>query len=51
MVDEGIRGGVCHAIHRYAKANSKYMKDYNKDEEVSLYGFPMIQKLPVEDFK
>ena len=26
MVEEGIRGGICHSIHRYAKANSKYMK-------------------------
>ena len=33
MVEKGIRGGECHAIHRYAKANNKYMKDYNKDEE------------------
>ena len=35
MVEEGIRGGICHSIHRYAKANNKYMKNYNKDEESS----------------
>ena len=35
MVEEGIRGGICHSIHRYAKANNKYMKNYNKDEELS----------------
>ena len=26
MVEEGIRGGICHSIHRYTKANNKYMK-------------------------
>ena len=30
MVEKGITGGICHAIHWYAKANNKYMKDYDK---------------------
>ena len=30
MVEKDIRGGICHAIYWYAKANSKYMKDYDK---------------------
>ena len=60
MVEEGIRGGICHSIHRYAKANNKYMKDYNKDIESSyiqyldannLYGWAMSQKLPKHNFK
>ena len=60
MVEEGIRDGICHSIHRYAKANNKYMKNCNKDEESSyiqyldannLYGWPMSKKLPVNGFK
>ena len=35
MVDKGTRGGICHAIHRYAKANNKYMKNYDKNKESS----------------
>ena len=35
VVEKGIRGRICHAIHKYAKANNKYMKDYHKDEEES----------------
>ena len=27
MVEKKISGGICHSIHRYAKANNKYMKN------------------------
>ena len=33
MVEKGIRGGICHAIHRYAEANNKYMRNYDKNKE------------------
>ena len=33
MVEKGIKGGKCHSIYRYAKANSKYIKDYDKNKE------------------
>ena len=60
MVEEGIRGGICHSIHRHAKANNKYMKNYDENKESlyiqyldanNLYGFAMSQKLPVNGFK
>ena len=35
MIEEGMRGGICHSIHRYAKANNKCVKNYNNDEESS----------------
>ena len=35
MVEKGIRGGICHSIYWYAKANNKYMKDYDKNKESS----------------
>ena len=36
MIEKGTRRGICHAILRYEKANNKYMKNYNKDEEESI---------------
>ena len=60
MVEEGIRGGICHAIHRYAKANNKYMNNYDEKEKFSfleyldannLYGWAMEQNLPVGNFE
>ena len=60
MIEKGIRGGICQSIFRHAKANNKYMIDY--DEKVvssfliyadynNLYGKAMSEKLPVDGFK
>ena len=35
VVEKGISRGICHAVHRYSKANNKYMKDYDKNRESS----------------
>ena len=60
MVEEGIRGGICHSIYRHAKANNKYMKNYNNSEKSyyiqfldanNLYGWAMSKKLLVNGFK
>ena len=60
MVEKGIRDGICHSIHKYAKANNKYMQNYNNNEESSyiqyldannLYGWAMSKRLPVNGFK
>ena len=60
MVEKGIRGGIVDAVHKYAKTNNKYMKNYDKNKESSylmyldadnLYGWAMSQKLLVNGFK
>ena len=54
MVEKGIRQGIYHVIHRYLKANNKYMENYDKNKESShiqyldadnLYGWAMSQKM------
>ena len=60
MIEEGIRGGICHAVQRYAKANNEYKKDYDESKESSyiqyldsnnLYSAAMSEKLPINGFK
>ena len=56
MVEESIRGGICHLIYQYVKANNKSIKDCDKNKELShlqywevnnLYGWAMPEKLPL----
>ena len=60
MIEKGIRGGICQSIFRHAKANNKYMIDYDEKEVSSfliytdynnLYGKAMSEKLTVDGFE
>ena len=59
MIEKGIRGGICKAIHRYAKVNNKDMKSYDKKmikylmylEANNLYGWAISQKPPANGFE
>ena len=60
VVEKGTRSGICQAVHRYAKANNKFMKNYDKNNESSyieyldannLYRWEMSRKLQVNGFK
>ena len=60
MIEKGIRGSLTFAIYRYAIANNKYMKNYDKNKKSSylmyldannLHGCALSQKLPVDGFK
>ena len=59
MVEKGIKGGIFHEIHTYAKANNKYMKNNYKNKESSyiqyldannLHEWAVSQKLSVNRF-
>ena len=60
MIENGMRGGVCHVIRSYAEANNKYMDNYDENKEFSflpyadvnnLYGCPMTENIPLGGFK
>jgi hypothetical protein len=36
MIEKGIRGGICMAVTRYAKANNLHLKDYDPNKEKKL---------------
>ena len=35
MIEKGTRGGTCNTVDSYAKANNKYLKNYDKKKESS----------------
>ena len=61
MISKNIRGGLTSAVHRYAKANNKYMgDDYDPNEPSSyihvfdfnaLYSYAMSKKMPTGDYR
>lgn len=60
FVESGIRGGISQCSKRYVKANNKYMMDYDNKKDSSyiiyldannLYGWSMMQSLPLDSFK
>ena len=55
MVEKGIRGGIRHVIYRYTKANDKYMKNYDENNDCSflaylnannVHGWAMLEPQP-----
>ena len=47
LAEEGIRGGICHAIHPQTntKANNKYIKDYNYYKEPLYLNYRNVNNL------
>ena len=60
FIEKGLRGGISYIGKRYAKANNKYMNDYDLKKQSTfisyfdinnLYGWPMSESLPYEEVK
>ena len=60
FIEKEMRGGISHISKRFSKANNKYMKCYDSNEESkyityldanNLYGWAMSQYLPYSGFK
>ena len=45
MVEKGIAGEIFHAIHRYTKADNKYMNNYDKNKKSSYLNYWDINNL------
>ena len=60
FIEKGTRGGISYIAKRYAKANNKYMNDYNSEEpstfityldKNNLHGWAMSEYLPYGEFR
>ena len=60
FIEKGTRGGVSYITKRYAKANNKYMSDYDSNKQSTfityldknnLYGWAMSEYLPYREFE
>ena len=60
FIEKGLRGGISYIAKRYAKANNKYMSDYDSNKQSTfityldknnLYGWAMSEYLPYGEFK
>ena len=60
FIEKVLRGGISYIPRRYAKANNKYMNDYDPKKPSTfisyldmnnLYGWAMSEYLPYEKFK
>lgn len=60
MIESGVRGGLTQSVTRNVKANHKYLKDYNPNQESiylgyfdanNLYGWAMSNPLPDGGFE
>ena len=59
FIEKGSRGGICYIAKKYAKANNKYMNDYDPEkpstfiiylDKNNLYGWSMSEYLPYGEF-
>ena len=60
FIEKGLRGGISYIAKRYAKANNKYMNDYDPEKPSTfityldmnnLYGWAMSEYLPYGEFE
>lgn len=60
LLEKGIRGGLAQCSLRHAKANNKYLPDYDVSQKSTyliyldcnnLYGYAMTMKMPISEFR